>query len=602
LNTKLANWILPILVLFLLTACQSTTTISATNKNFSKIIHTSTDDLLINDSLIEIKNNIDKNLSLAKALAIEIDYSKFSDTNLIEYFLLRSLIDFKEHKYEIALTWLNKPIFNKIHNANSIQQMHLLKAIIHTNLANYRTAFKYWFTDAVLTNQTINDENLDLLWVTLLNVPETYVAKQLNKTNTHIITSMLELALIFQQNNKYSISAEATINSLHLWKQKWQTFPTIKYLPHDSETLLFSNLDNVAVLLPLTGPLSAAGRDIQEGIVTAHFDSKETSLEDTSINLQFYDTNKQEINEIITQAKRNNCNAIIGPLDKNLLNELSLASLSNITFITLNDFITTKLSKRINKTQKYDSNRIYQFSLSVDDEVLALTKSARSKGHDKAIIVVPDTPQGEKTGDLYKIYWEILGGSIASYIKFPKTADFTKMFENIMHIDDSNLRIDNIKKILETNIDTAISAKANTDVLFLAASPEEARQIKPAMSYQFAKDIPVFAISSIYTDIPSITNDSDLEGISLPVYNWQNRGDISDLQQKVLNFNKKRNQNKNLYALGIDAYNLITKINQLTFFNDNSTKGLTGNLHVNSDFKIIKELQIMRFKNGKLVK
>ncbi len=601
-NTKLANWILLILVLFLLTACQTTKKISATNKNFSKFIHTSTDDLLINDSLIEIRNNIDKNLLLAKALATEINYSKFSDTNLIEYCLLRSLIDIKEYKYEIALTWLNKPIFNKIKNANSIKQMYLLKAIIHTNLANYRTAFKYWFTDDVLTNHSINDENLDLLWTTLLNAPETDVAKQLNKTNTRIITSMLELALIFQQNKQYSIPAETTINSLNSWKKKWQAYPTIKYFPRDNEALLFSNLDNVAVLLPLTGPLSAAGRDIQEGIITAHFDSKDASLEDTNINLQFYDTNKQEINEIITQAKRNNCNAIIGPLDKNLLNELSVASLSNITFITLNDFITAKLPKKINKIQKYDNNRIYQFSLSVDDEVLALTKCARSKGHDKAIIVVPDTPQGEKTGDLYKMYWESLGGSIASYIKFPKTADFAKMFENIMHIDDSNLRINNIKKILETNIDAAISAKANTDVLFLAASPEEARQIKPAMSYQFAKDIPVFATSSIYTDIPSITNDTDLDGIRLPVYSWQNRGNTSDIQQKVLNFNKKRNQNKNLYALGIDAYNLITKINQLAFFHNNSTRGLTGNLHVNSDLKVIKELQIMRFKNGKLVK
>ncbi|HBM24713.1 MAG TPA: hypothetical protein DD411_14230, partial [Alcanivorax sp.] len=48
---------------------------------------------------------------------------------------------------------------------------------------------------------------------------------------------------------------------------------------------------------------------------------------------------------------------------------------------------------------------------------------------------------------------------------------------------------------------------------FLVADPNEGRQIKPALNFHYARDLPVFATSHLYNGTPAPRRDQDLDGV-----------------------------------------------------------------------------------------
>ena len=56
--------------------------------------------------------------------------------------------------------------------------------------------------------------------------------------------------------------------------------------------------------------------------------------------------------------------------------------------------------------------------------------------------------------------------------------------------------------------------------MFLAATPQQARQIKPTLAFQYAGDLPVYATSHLYTGTNNPTQDQDLNGIRFCETPW----------------------------------------------------------------------------------
>ncbi len=70
--------------------------------------------------------------------------------------------------------------------------------------------------------------------------------------------------------------------------------------------------------------------------------------------------------------------------------------------------------------------------------------------------------------------------------------------------------------------------------MFLAATPAQARQIKPALAFQYAGDLPVYATSHLFTGSNDPARDRELSGIRFCETPWLLGSDGEGLRSQVV--------------------------------------------------------------------
>ena len=70
-----------------------------------------------------------------------------------------------------------------------------------------------------------------------------------------------------------------------------------------------------------------------------------------------------------------------------------------------------------------------------------------------------------------------------------------------------------MRQILRQETEFEPSRRDDADWVFLVALPQQARQIKPTLAFNFAGDLPVYATSHLYSGEVQPNKDRDLNGI-----------------------------------------------------------------------------------------
>ena len=81
--------------------------------------------------------------------------------------------------------------------------------------------------------------------------------------------------------------------------------------------------------------------------------------------------------------------------------------------------------------------------------------------------------------------------------------------------------------------------------------PLNARQIKPALEFLYAADLPVYSISKIYNGVEQAGLDRDLSGIQFTAMPWTLPG---QLPNELVSDETMHTAYRQLYALGYDAF------------------------------------------------
>jgi len=147
----------------------------------------------------------------------------------------------------------------------------------------------------------------------------------------------------------------------------------------------------------------------------------------------------------------------------------------------------------------------------------------------------------------------------------------------------------------------APARRRDFDMIFLAATPEAARQIKPLLKFYYAEDVPVYAVSLVYTGAPRAEVDSDLEGITFCDAPWVlgSEGPLPGLRQRIsLLWAPSFQQNVRLYALGVDAYQIVADFANFTRLSQQDLPGATGTLHMDAQHRIVRQLPCAQFHQG----
>ncbi len=224
-------------------------------------------------------------------------------------------------------------------------------------------------------------------------------------------------------------------------------------------------------------------------------------------------------------------------------------------------------------------------------EAQQIAAKARKNGLTRALIISPNDAWGNEITHALMSQWQTLGGQTVDTLQIDARTDMNQAIRTLLHIDASELRGKRMRELLGHALESAPRRRHDFDVIFLITYPSAARQIKPLLNYYYAGDVPVYALSNVYSGTPNTTKDRDLNDIIFPDMPW-----IFSHQIGQKNWPEQFNSYNRLYALGLDSFALATQLNQLLLFPAIRTEN--GVLYLSTNQHIARIPEFAQFKQG----
>ncbi|WED42937.1 penicillin-binding protein activator [Legionella cardiaca] len=427
----------------------------------------------------------------------------------------------------------------------------------------------------LLPDETARANNSRILWLTLTKLP-------LAELNTLAVEAKegsdmqgwMKLALIARQS---SGNSAATLAQVEDWQDQYPAHPANGILPSPLSSVkpyLNRTPRQMALLLPLSGPLAGPGGAIRDGFMAA------ANTAGGNANIRLYDTAKGNVTELYQQALSDGADYVVGPLSK--ADVASVAALDHpVPTLLLND-METELN-----------TNAYRFGLSPSNEARQVAAKATKNGHKRALIIAPAGAWGDEIVSAFTAQWHKAGGTIADKLSYANNSDLNIAIRALLRVTESQGREKQIKQLLGQNIQVTPSRRQDFDMIFLLAYPSKARQIMPLLKYYFAGNVPVYATSTVYSGSTNAMKDKDLDGIIFCDMPW-----VFAHQMGSRNWPEQLNSYNRLYALGLDSYALATQLNQLLLFPAMGIHDKSGVLYLNQTQQVARIPAWAQFKGG----
>jgi len=407
-------------------------------------------------------------------------------------------------------------------------------------------------------------------------LPDT--ALQTHQTDT--LAGWMALANVLKYINQPDFDAQ-----INQWRITFPGHPAdlgFLYRPQDTPENTPLQAKAMALLLPESGTFAQAGKAIRAGFMAA-FNHADNASKPT---IRFYDTQKSAPQALYDLAIADGAQLIIGPLDKEHIQNLADTVTFSVPVLALN---------HIPGLQR---NNLYQFSLSPLDDADQITHKASADGHRKALLLIPENAQGKRVANYLTEDWQELGGTVLETQSYnPKETDFSAPIQKLLNLDESEQRYTKILALIP-NLKYTPRRRRDADAILLSAYSAEARSINPQLQFYQAGDLPVYAMPNVYIGQANTSLDSDLNKITFCDTPWlfpkvyQGELGMDALKETWKQFPSAYFR---LIAMGIDAYNLTTRLDDLEA---NAYSGATGKLSLTADQRIERKLMCAKFIDG----
>ena len=395
------------------------------------------------------------------------------------------------------------------------------------------------------------------------------------------LNGWMSLAKILKQRNQPDVDI---VGQIQQWQQEFpghaanaeflQAYLSMPQAP-DAETATQADQQQteaqiadgmIAVLLPTSGVYAPAGKAIKEGLQAAY---RLAASAAPQLPLKFYDSAQDDIASLYNQAVADGAKHVIGPLVKEQIQALAMNAHLSVPVLALNH------------VENLSQNNLYQFGLSPIDEAQALALKAHHDGRQSALVLVPNTSQGERIGHYLTSSWQSNGGIVAGIQSYdPRQHDIGAM----------------LNKLISSS--SYPGGQQLHRAVLLSANADAARELAPQLKYHQNTELSVYAMPTIYSGHPNPVQDAELGLFGFCDMPWQFDDYYSGpLSQAALqnSWQGMPDSLSRLIALGIDAYNVLGHLQQLP---TTPYAGATGQLGMNSENRITRKLVCAQFKGG----
>jgi outer membrane PBP1 activator LpoA protein len=455
----------------------------------------------------------------------------------------------------------------------------------------FRSAEERVLLDPLLTDPQAQQDNRRAIWEAVNSLTDEQLQGKRSAPPPDTLSGWMELV---ELTRLYLQQPDALADVTPHWQRRYPGHPASGvFLDGLLDTMRSAGQPpaQIGILLPLNGNLSGAAGAIRDGIAAAYYDTPESGLRP---ELRFYDSGDTPDSAVIAyhDAVANGAQFVIGPLRKESVQALTTLQPLPVPVLGLN---------QVKDELQYNAD-LYQFGLAPEDEAREVARLAWRNGHTRAIALLPETDWGERVYNAFATEWQLLGGHIVDSRRYDSgKADHGSAIKGVLNLDASRARKLALTRKLGRNLEFEPRRRRDIDFVFLAASPRQARLIKPQLNFYRASDLPVYATSRVYTGYPDKSKDADMNDIIFCDTPWtlEHRANWDHLQRSITEFwpdNAARYAR--LYALGIDAYRIIPYLGKLDAGMFGAYHGVTGNLSLDGNGKINRTLRCATFRQG----
>ncbi len=434
-------------------------------------------------------------------------------------------------------------------------------------------------------------ENDTQLWETLNNLTDAELQQYRSAPPPDTLSGWLEL---MELTRLYLQQPDTLADVVPHWQQRYPGHPASRaFVAKLLDTMRQAGQPpaSIALLLPLNGKLANAASAVRDGLLAAYYDTPAPGMQS---RLRIYDSGDLPETALASyqQAVADGAEFVIGPLHKETVDAVLGQALLPVPVLALNQV----------ETSLPDITGRFQFGLAPEDEAREAARHAWSEGYTRSIALLPDTEWGERVYTAFATEWQSLGGVILETRHYePDKADHSKVISDVLNLDNSKARHRQLSAHLGRQLDFEPRRRQDVDMVFLVASPAQARLIRPQLSFFRATNIPVYATSRVYGGNPNASMDADMNGITFCDMPWVLDSDSSwkHLQQGINDYwGENASRNARLYALGIDAWRIVPYLGELGGSMFGAYHGVTGNLTLDSHGVVNRSLRCARFSNG----
>lgn len=537
--------------------------------------------LLINDKSFEIADN----------LISEIDASKLNTDQLTHYAYLNAKLAVNARNAEKSLEWLDYiKNENYLKFTNEVDALKLMVSIYELASNRQLAILTRIKLEPFLTTESEILENQQSIIRDLLLIDESELEKMSGLEDSFRGVAWLELAMLVKKSkNPFRLG-----NQLASWKELNPSNPIRDEIiaalaPQQTDEQI--KIENIALLLPLSGPFKKPASAIRDGFIANYYAEDSTENRPT---IRIYDSANKELSIVETyqRAVSDGADIIVGPLRKKTIDFLA----NNV------DLQTPTLVLNTLKNKDFYKKNFYQFALSPEMEAQQTAQRAWADGHNRAAIIFPENDWGNRVVTAFKDEWERLGGEIVSENGYKtKKNDFSKPIKSLLAIDKSYERKRALARLFRTKLNFEPRRRQDIDFIFMAAFPRQARLIPPQLKFFHAGNLPIYSTSHSFSGKINSKKDRDLNSLIIGDMPWTLTG-TKNKNTKLQIYrtwpNKSRQFNR-FYAFGSDAYYVLNYLNWLRGNSQSRLEGETGNLYMNESNQILRELSWAKFKNGK---
>jgi len=214
---------------------------------------------------------------------------------------------------------------------------------------------------------------------------------------------------------------------------------------------------------------------------------------------------------------------------------------------------------------------------------------------------VPQGAWGNQIQQTFLQRWQQLGGNEIGIISFSNQENIATDIASALNVDQSKQRAQQLQSTIDESVKFIPRRRQDIDGIFLVAAPEQARQIRPLLQFYYAGNLSIFSVANIYSGYVSTRADRDLNNIYFNDMPWVLRKTqyINKLKQQIqLAWPTNFRANNRLYGLGVDAFTLSLLSLRLAILPNFALNGVTGQLYLNSQQQIYRQLLWAHFVTG----
>jgi outer membrane PBP1 activator LpoA protein len=445
-----------------------------------------------------------------------------------------------------------------------------------------------------LLDKSAQPDNHRQIWASLSKLPDAILANMRTAPPPDVFSGWLELV---ETTRALRATPPQLEIALAIWRERYPGHPAIPDFLNalqgrDQATPPADG--QIAVLLPLSGTLAEAGMAVRDGLLTAHFQTAGAARQ----RLRFYDTGSgtDRVWSLYQRAVSEGARQVIGPLSKEAVIALVAAGELSVPVLALNNLPDDKPAPA----------QLYQFALAPEDEAEQVATRAWEDGQRRALVLIPENALGQRLQQAFVQHWQTLGGTLVDVRSYGTDQNsYSDIVRGLLKLDASEQRLQDLTRLLGQKPVFIPRPRQDADFVFLAGQPDQARLLRPLFSFHHAENLPIYATSQVYDGTTGMASlDRDLNGLRLCDMPWMLptghpgvslRGEITRLwPNRAMRYAR-------LYALGIDALQLMPNLQGLQNGSFARHPGVTGDLYLDKDRRAHRELQWAQFQNGQLV-